>query len=281
MATSSWSACACPSSDPRQTSRLLPDQWFWPCLIQSCQVFTRQTFRDLVSASAYVHESTVSVDRKRCFQPRDEIEALVPRPWSSLTSPLRASVAGIMLLLLCFFAFLHCWLNLFAELLRFADRMFYKVRGLVGGVSAHDMTASTCDCIWLATTCWFPCDGYLVVYYQVQQLKSVYMIHPTHLKPAFESVLAKIVLFCTGFVLSFSFLLFFPPWFLQDWWNSTSFTNYYRTWNVVVHDWLFYYGYRDFLWVSRSGPRQLTETCWNDKHVQDHSHIKAQNIKVT
>lgn len=35
----------------------------------------------------------------------------------------------------------------------------------------------------------------------------------------------------------------------QDWWNSTSFTNYYRTWNVVVHDWLFYYGYRDFLWV--------------------------------
>ncbi|KAM9813423.1 sterol O-acyltransferase 2 [Neosynchiropus ocellatus] len=68
---------------------------------------------------------------------------------------------GIMLLLLCFFAFLHCWLNLFAELLRFADRMFYK-----------------------------------------------------------------------------------------DWWNSTSFANYYRTWNVVVHDWLYYYGYRDFLWLS-------------------------------
>ncbi|TKS70633.1 Sterol O-acyltransferase 1 [Collichthys lucidus] len=67
---------------------------------------------------------------------------------------------GIMLLLLCFFAFLHCWLNLFGELLRFADRMFYK-----------------------------------------------------------------------------------------DWWNS--FTNYYRTWNVVVHDWLFYYGYRDFLWLSK------------------------------
>lgn len=68
---------------------------------------------------------------------------------------------GIMLLLLCFFAFLHCWLNLFAELMRFADRMFYK-----------------------------------------------------------------------------------------DWWNSTSFANYYRTWNVVVHDWLYYYGYRDFLWLS-------------------------------
>lgn len=39
------------------------------------------------------------------------------------------SVSGIMLLLLCFFAFLHCWLNLFGELLCFADRMFYKVCG--------------------------------------------------------------------------------------------------------------------------------------------------------
>uniref|UniRef100_A0A665TYN5 O-acyltransferase n=1 Tax=Echeneis naucrates TaxID=173247 RepID=A0A665TYN5_ECHNA len=69
---------------------------------------------------------------------------------------------GVLVLLLGFFAFLHCWLNAFAEMLRFADRMFYK-----------------------------------------------------------------------------------------DWWNSTSFANYYRTWNVVVHDWLYYYVYRDFLWMSQ------------------------------
>ncbi|XP_066547945.1 sterol O-acyltransferase 1 [Amia ocellicauda] len=68
---------------------------------------------------------------------------------------------GVLVLFLAFFAFLHCWLNAFAEMLRFADRMFYK-----------------------------------------------------------------------------------------DWWNSTSFANYYRTWNVVVHDWLYYYAYRDFLWLS-------------------------------
>ncbi|CAH2311422.1 sterol O-acyltransferase 1 [Pelobates cultripes] len=65
---------------------------------------------------------------------------------------------GVLVFFLAFFAFLHCWLNAFAEMLRFADRMFYK-----------------------------------------------------------------------------------------DWWNSTSFANYYRTWNVVVHDWLYYYAYRDFL----------------------------------
>ncbi|KAM9796372.1 sterol O-acyltransferase 1 isoform 2-T2 [Syngnathus typhle] len=69
---------------------------------------------------------------------------------------------GVLVLFLGFFAFLHCWLNAFAEMLRFGDRMFYK-----------------------------------------------------------------------------------------DWWNSTSFANYYRTWNVVVHDWLFYYVYRDFLWISQ------------------------------
>ncbi|XP_010794185.1 sterol O-acyltransferase 2 isoform X1 [Notothenia coriiceps] len=87
------------------------------------------------------------------------------QPFSKRTMVLavfHSILPGIMLLLLCFFAFLHCWLNLFGELLRFADRMFYK-----------------------------------------------------------------------------------------DWWNSTSFANYYRTWNVVVHDWLYQYGYRDFLWLSK------------------------------
>ncbi|XP_044072685.1 sterol O-acyltransferase 2 isoform X2 [Siniperca chuatsi] len=87
------------------------------------------------------------------------------QPFSKRTMVLavfNSILPGIMLLLLCFFAFLHCWLNLFGELLCFADRMFYK-----------------------------------------------------------------------------------------DWWNSTSFANYYRTWNVVVHDWLYYYGYRDFLWLSK------------------------------
>ena len=53
----------------------------------------------------------------------------MPRIKVFLINCLCLSVSGIMLLLLCFFAFLHCWLNLFGELLRFADRMFYKVCG--------------------------------------------------------------------------------------------------------------------------------------------------------
>ncbi|KAF5892310.1 sterol O-acyltransferase 1 [Clarias magur] len=39
--------------------------------------------------------------------------------------------------------------------------------------------------------------------------------------------------------------------FYRDWWNSTSFANYFRTWNVIVHDWLYYYIYRDFLYMTQ------------------------------
>ncbi|KAL3268271.1 hypothetical protein HHI36_007395 [Cryptolaemus montrouzieri] len=33
--------------------------------------------------------------------------------------------------------------------------------------------------------------------------------------------------------------------FYKDWWTSTDFTTWYRTWNVVVHDWLYTYIYKD------------------------------------
>lgn len=39
--------------------------------------------------------------------------------------------AGALILFLAFFAFLHCWLNAFAEMLRFGDRMFYRVRKII------------------------------------------------------------------------------------------------------------------------------------------------------
>ncbi|KAK3565653.1 hypothetical protein QTP86_013462 [Hemibagrus guttatus] len=35
---------------------------------------------------------------------------------------------GALILFLAFFAILHCWLNAFAEMLRFGDRMFYRKR---------------------------------------------------------------------------------------------------------------------------------------------------------
>ncbi|XP_074835923.1 sterol O-acyltransferase 2 [Carettochelys insculpta] len=91
------------------------------------------------------------------------------QPFSTKTlvlSIFNSTLPGTFLLFLSFFAFLHCWLNAFAEMLRFADRAFYR-----------------------------------------------------------------------------------------DWWNSTSFSTYYRTWNVVVHDWLYYYIYQDLFWLFRGRSR--------------------------
>ncbi|XP_018346312.1 PREDICTED: LOW QUALITY PROTEIN: sterol O-acyltransferase 1-like [Trachymyrmex septentrionalis] len=33
--------------------------------------------------------------------------------------------------------------------------------------------------------------------------------------------------------------------FYKDWWNSTNYHTFYRKWNVVVHDWLYTYIYKD------------------------------------
>ncbi|EEB10510.1 Sterol O-acyltransferase, putative [Pediculus humanus corporis] len=40
-------------------------------------------------------------------------------------------------------------------------------------------------------------------------------------------------------------LRFADRMFYQDWWNSSSFAEYYKTWNVVVHDWLYAFVYKD------------------------------------
>ncbi|KAK4881095.1 hypothetical protein RN001_004414 [Aquatica leii] len=33
--------------------------------------------------------------------------------------------------------------------------------------------------------------------------------------------------------------------FYKDWWTSSTYGRYYRTWNVIVHDWLYTYVYKD------------------------------------
>lgn len=40
-------------------------------------------------------------------------------------------------------------------------------------------------------------------------------------------------------------LRFADRMFYKDWWNAPSFDVYFRTWNVVVHDWLYTYIYKD------------------------------------
>ncbi|EDO49468.1 predicted protein, partial [Nematostella vectensis] len=80
-----------------------------------------------------------------------------------ILSAFSCMLPGTMVLVLGFFAILHSWLNAFAEMTRFADRMFYK-----------------------------------------------------------------------------------------DWWNAPSYADWYRTWNVVVHDWLYTYIYKDLVQLTNN-----------------------------
>ncbi|XP_017763927.1 PREDICTED: sterol O-acyltransferase 1 [Eufriesea mexicana] len=93
-----------------------------------------------------------------------------PIEWGTLTLNILSSMLPGILMFLCgFYLLLHSWMNAFAELLRFADKMFY-----------------------------------------------------------------------------------------QDWWNSICYSTYYRTWNIVVHDWLYTYIYKDMYEIVTPRNKKLS-----------------------
>jgi len=47
---------------------------------------------------------------------------------------------------------------------------------------------------------------------------------------------------------AFAELMRFPDrFFYEDWWSALEFGTYYRKWNIVVHEWLYYYVYGDII----------------------------------
>ncbi|KAF7400986.1 hypothetical protein HZH66_006170 [Vespula vulgaris] len=109
---------------------------------------------------------------KRFFYPMYGKHGVKPMRREELfVNIINTSMPGILFFLCGFYCLLHAWLNACAELLRFADRLFYK-----------------------------------------------------------------------------------------DWWNSSSYSVYYRTWNVVVHDWLYAYVYKDVVEILTNQNRFIA-TC--------------------
>ncbi|CAJ0583601.1 unnamed protein product, partial [Mesorhabditis spiculigera] len=50
--------------------------------------------------------------------------------------------------------------------------------------------------------------------------------------------------------------------FYDNWWNSNNMAEYYRNWNLVVHDWLYNYVYRDVaLWIGGGRGKIIAQTC--------------------
>ena len=45
--------------------------------------------------------------------------------------------------------------------------------------------------------------------------------------------------------------------FYTDWWNVSNFADYYRRWNIVVHEWLFHYVYQDLLRFTKGKSSQI------------------------
>ncbi|UJR26990.1 hypothetical protein I4U23_008297 [Adineta vaga] len=89
----------------------------------------------------------------------------------TITAIFDLMLPGTLVVILTFYGFFHCWMNGFAELLRFADRMFY-----------------------------------------------------------------------------------------EDWWNFTSAATFWRSWNVIVHDWLHVYVYKDLATLF-NGNRNISTAC--------------------
>lgn len=73
------------------------------------------------------------------------------------------------------------------------------------------------------------------------------------LASVFNSMLPGLLCFLCGFYCilhswmnaAAELLRFSDRKFYSDWWNSSNFSVYYRTWNIIVHDWLYLYVYKD------------------------------------
>jgi sterol O-acyltransferase len=69
----------------------------------------------------------------------------------------------------------------------------------------------------------------------------------------FNSMLPGLFVYLSGFYMilhswmngAAELLRFADRKFYCQWWNATNFSVYYRTWNIIVHDWLYLYIYKD------------------------------------
>jgi sterol O-acyltransferase len=66
--------------------------------------------------------------------------------------------------------------------------------------------------------------------------------------------------------------------FYEDWWNCTNFEEWYRKWNMVVHEWLYYYVYNDVMRLTGTMSRLVCKICVFSLSVIIHEIIVWQTI---
>uniref|UniRef100_A0A1A9V9R4 O-acyltransferase n=1 Tax=Glossina austeni TaxID=7395 RepID=A0A1A9V9R4_GLOAU len=82
----------------------------------------------------------------------------------------------------------------------------------------------------------------------------------------FASLMPFTMLLLTGFYMilhawhnfTAELLRFGDRMFYKDWWTASNYDTYYRKWNVIVHDWLYEYIYKDFYLYIFNGSKLLS-----------------------
>ncbi|XP_058023925.1 sterol O-acyltransferase 2-like [Ahaetulla prasina] len=102
--------------------------------------------------------------------------------------------------------------------------------------------------------------NFLLKYYFIPNFSNMHK-HPFTIKILLVSIFDSVIPAISFQVMIFYFFLdcwpnvfaeilrFADRSFYKDWWNSTSFSAFFRLLNVIVHDWLYCYIYQDFLWL--------------------------------
>lgn len=99
----------------------------------------------------------------------------------------------------------------------------------------------------------------------------------------FNSMLPGLLCFLCGFYCilhswmnaAAELLRFADRKFYSDWWNSTNFSVYYRTWNIIVHDWLYLYVYKDLYEYVTGRNRVLSQLLVFSLSAVVHEYILA------
>ncbi|XP_037895967.1 sterol O-acyltransferase 1 [Glossina fuscipes] len=82
----------------------------------------------------------------------------------------------------------------------------------------------------------------------------------------FASLMPFTMILLTGFYMilhawhnfTAELLRFGDRMFYKDWWTASNYDTYYRKWNVIVHDWLYEYIYKDFYIYVFKGSKFLS-----------------------
>lgn len=98
---------------------------------------------------------------------------------------------------------------------------------------------------------------------------------------------STIILLCGFYLILHSWmnfaaevLRFADRMFYKDWWTASNYEAYYRSWNIVVHDWLYEYIYKDMYNHVFKGSKLMSSLTVFLASAYVHEHILAFSLRL-